>query len=392
MFPVPLDAFDAHWEPSIQRGYLPQSDPLMRGELPQKYNSIEEIAGNLSTLLEQRRIREHIGELGVLDVQEDLSGRELDRLMMLYCYLASAYVHAEPGTPPAKVIPKEVAIPLVRLSEVLGRPPILLYWAYCLNNWKLKDTDGPFCFDNLELLQAFIDREQDSGFILEHTDIEGNAGSYVIQGTKNTKTVLTHGGGSKDIWEEMETIAAGLSKMNRIMDHMLEVCDPALYWSRVRPYIQYFDGVVYDGVEKFHGHPQTFRGETGAQSSIPDLVDRSLEIHHQETSLVTHLKDMRHYRHPRHEHFNAQMEGPPSIRDAVQRGQRYLRQAYNDCLRELIHWRETHYSYANRYIQDKDEYAKKLAGPSGTIQGTGMTNFMVDLKTMIEETKEQLLP
>lgn len=389
---MPLDARDAHWEPSIQRGYLPHTDPLLRGALPKEYNQIEEITGELPILLEQHCIRAWIDELGVLDIQEDLSGQELDRLMMLYCYLASAYVHAEPGTPPARVIPRGVAIPLVRLSDMLGRPPILLYWAYCLNNWKLKDHRGPFCFDTLELLQVFRDREQDSGFILEHTDIEGNAGPPIIQGTKNIKAILTQGGGSTDIWEDLQKIAAGLSRMNRIMDRMTEVCDPALYWQRVRPYIQYFDNVVYEGVERFRGQPQTFRGETGAQSSIPDLLDRSLHIQHRETGLVQHLRDMRRYRHPRHEHFNAQMEGPPSIRDAVKHGQRSLRQAYNDCLRELIHWRETHYTYANRYIHDKDEYAKKLAGPSGTIKGTGMTNFMVDLKTIIEETKEQLLP
>lgn len=387
-----LDERDAHWEPSVQRGYLPRQDPLRRGALPHEYNPAEDIAGELPILLEQRRIRQRLGTLDALDIQEDLSGQELDRLMMLYCYLASAYVHAEPGEPPAKVLPRGVAMPLVRLSDMLGRPPILLYWAYCLNNWKRTDPHGPFCFDNLELLQVFRDRTQDSGFILEHTDIEGNAGPPIVQGIANIKEALAQRGMSTDLWTDLQAIAGGLSRMNRIMDRMTDVCDPALYWQRVRPYIQYFDNVVYEGVERFHNQPQTLRGETGAQSSIPDLIDRSLGIQHQETDLVKHLKDMRRYRHPRHERFNAQMESPPSIRDAVEGGQRYLRQAYNDCLHELIRWRETHYSYASRYIHDKDEYAKKLAGPSGIMHGTGMTNFMVDLKTLIEETRVQLLP
>ena len=44
-----------------------------------------------------------------------------------------------------------------------------------------------------------------------------------------------------------------------------EKMDPALYYKTFRPYIRFFENVVYEGVET---GPLDFRGETGAQSSI----------------------------------------------------------------------------------------------------------------------------
>ena len=52
---------------------------------------------------------------------------------------------------------------------------------------------------------------------------------------------------------------------------MPEFCDPYIYYHRVRPYIHGWknnpavpNGVIYDGVEFYHGKPMQFRGETGA--------------------------------------------------------------------------------------------------------------------------------
>ena len=46
--------------------------------------------------------------------------------------------------------------------------------------------------------------------------------------------------------------------------------DPALYYKTFRPYIRFFENVVYEGVNEA---PLDYRGETGAQSTImPTLI------------------------------------------------------------------------------------------------------------------------
>ena len=61
----------------------------------------------------------------------------------------------------------------------------------------------------------------------------------------------------------MQTIPAfgQVAVLKRIPEKM----DPSLYYEKFRPYIRFFENVVYEGVPDVPIH---HRGETGAQSSI----------------------------------------------------------------------------------------------------------------------------
>jgi indoleamine 2,3-dioxygenase len=72
-------------------------------------------------------------------------------------------------------------------------------------------------------------------------------------------------------------------------------------------------------MEDYGGVAQSFRGETGAQSSIIPALDAALGIAHAEDMLHRYLKEMRHYMPPKHRGFIETVEAGPSLRDYVLR-------------------------------------------------------------------------
>jgi indoleamine 2,3-dioxygenase len=302
-------------------------------------------------------------------------------LFVLFSYFASAYVHA-PGLPPVQRLPAEIAGPLVQLGQICSRPPILAYASYCLHNWRRIDANGPIALGNIELLQNFSlpgeGKSDEDWFILVHVDIEARAGK-ALTALKSLPGVLKY---DEDPRQEtlLREALDGLRAMNKTMDRMPEGCSPEVYFRKVRPYIFGFDKLVYEGC--FENTPQSYRGETGAQSSIVPAVLMALGIHHKDSLLTKHLDDMRHYMPAPHRQFIAEQ---PSVRDDIirladkdgARG-RALKDLYNACLSEVIAFRNRHFEYAINYIQ------KKVDNPLAT----GGTPFVPWLKLLIEESKE----
>ena len=54
---------------------------------------------------------------------------------------------------PDPLIPKNISKTWFKISQKLGRPPILSYASYALNNWKLQDKNKPFDLENIRILQ-----------------------------------------------------------------------------------------------------------------------------------------------------------------------------------------------------------------------------------------------
>jgi indoleamine 2,3-dioxygenase len=162
---------------------------------------------------------------------------------------------------------------------------------------------------------------------------------------------------------------------------MPEGCRPEVYFRKVRPYIFGFTNIVYEGCAD--SAPRSYRGETGAQSSIVPTMLAAFGIHHRSSLLTTHLDDMQNYMPPPHRQF---IRTQPNLRPFVVqtaadgRGGR-LRELYNECLEELIAFRSRHFEYAVNYIE------KRVDNPLGT----GGTPYVPWLRQLIEETKEFVL-
>lgn len=369
------------------RGFLPNSDPIK--SIPPSKNTnysyiwLDRIGENLAEYLRDRKIREElVAELrrktGLINkIAKNTENVDvIERLMCLYSYFASAYVYAT-NENPATRLPFEIASPLHELAQRVGRRPILSYASYCLYNWERIDIDKPPVLGNTKLLQKFVHPDIDGSvdedwFILVHVDIEYQAAKGIkainkIQNEHDPNIVKSY----------LVDMADSLYNMNQTLNRMPENCRRDYYFCKVRPYIFSFENVKYEGV--LDGL-QTFRGETGAQSSIVPAFQIALGIEHKDSLLTEHLTVMREYMPLQHQKFLTDLEQKPSIRSFVLEHM-FLKDCYNECVNQLTKFRKKHLQYAVEYIQKKVENPK----------GTGGTPYIPWLSQLAEETKAFLL-
>lgn len=377
------------WNVWPDRGFLLNPDPLRHlTDLAFPYptdaiDTLETTAAQLPTLMETGTVRPTLEKLPIFDLPlAELAAadfRAVERLMMLYSYFASAYVYFTPDAP-ANRIPAGVAVPLVKLAKVVHRPPILAYANYVLTNWRRVDAGGDIALENLALLQNFLGGRDEDWFILVHVDIEARAAG-ALQGVQHAQQAAA-AGDPRALERALCEVSNSLRAMIKTFHRMPEGCDSNVYYYRVRPYIFGFTDVVYEGVDGFNGQPQSFRGQTGAQSSIVPALVSALGLQHEQSGLTQHLEVMRDYMPQAHREFIRRM-GTSNIRQAVlnHAGDGALRDTYNDCLMRVLEFRRLHYHYATTYI------FQKVKNPIGT----GGTVFMDWLKQLGDETEAQLV-
>jgi len=373
------------YEVSPERGFLPAEDPLPYLEDPY-YAPWEQIAGELPKLLVARKIRPVVEAMPRLSTERLQTDRERRRAMMLLSYIGHAYVWN--GDAPAERIPANLAVPWYELSQQLGRPPVLSYASYALDNWRRLDPNAPIELGNIVLLQNFLAGLDEEWFILIHVDIEAKAARAIRQ--IPTAIRAAEAGDLPTLTYALGEVAAALEAMYAVLARMPEACDPYIYYHRVRPYIHGWknnpalpNGVIYEGVEAYGGQPQQFRGETGAQSSIIPTLDGLLGIKHADDPLKTYLMEMRLYMPPAHRQFLEAVEARSRVREVVQAsGDADLRAVYNACIDGIQRFRALHLEYAALYVYKQQ--AKDPKNP--THVGTGGTPFMKYLKKHRDES------
>jgi indoleamine 2,3-dioxygenase len=158
-----------------------------------------------------------------------------------------------------------------------------------------------------------------------------------------------------------------------VLRRIPEKMDPALYYRTFRPYIRFFEGVVYEGMALT---PMNFRGETGAQSSLMPALIAFMKIPHRQSALTDHLTDMRRFMPLQHRQLIAELEALPAVRDLAEP------EAYNEVLEAMATFREVHFTWAQEYVN------RWVEDP----RGTGGTPYMEWLRQLIDETRLHKLP
>jgi indoleamine 2,3-dioxygenase len=373
------------WDIWGDRGFLINPDPIV---YPVKIHSdLLRLAERVPELLEARTLRGTLDALPLYDLtpalEIDTDFRVAERLMQVYSYLASAYVYAEADSS-ARHIPANIAVPLVRLAHLVERPPILSYAGYVLNNWRRSDPAKPIALGNIETIQHFMGGEDEDWFILVHVDIEARA-ARALRGVQQAVAAADEGD-TPVVEQALLAIAESFGEMIATFQRMPEHCDSDVYYWKVRPYIFGFNEVVYEGVTEFAGKPMSFRGQTGAQSSIIPVMVAALGLQHERSALTQHLEIMQDYMPKPHRELIQQMQAS-RLRafvsaESESAGGTVLRDAYNECLGRMLAFRQLHYHYATTYI------AEKVSNPLGT----GGTIFMEWLGQLARETEAQMIP
>jgi indoleamine 2,3-dioxygenase len=311
----------------------------------------------------------------------NLTGSALDRAMVLLSFLGHAYIWENWQDAPRTRIPKGLAVPWSAVAVRLGRPPVLSYASYALDNWRRLNPSEPVDLGNFALLHNFLGGLDEEWFVAVHVAIESHAATLVQVVPVAQQAVAD--GDAPSLNAQLARAAVTLQEIVSTLARMPECCDPYVYYHRVRPYIHGFTNhpVVYEGVDAFGGMPQRFHGETGAQSAIVPLLDAALGIQHAPDELTAYLHAMRDYMPPAHRVFLRSVENGPSIRDFVYEVGGSSIQLYDECVHLVGEFRSLHLEFAATYIHRQAE-----RGTNSTHYGTGGTPFMAYLKKHRDET------
>ena len=373
-------------------GFISSEQPLRYlNDKNQDEQILEDLACSIPKLLLTNKIRKQIDNLPDSFFSHDLSKYSEEELRLLnvqFSFLAHAYVWGD--LVPSKILCKAIAKPWSNISKMLGRPPILSYASYCLDNWHKINQDEGVNLDNVALNYNFLGGIDEDWFVTIHVCIE-HAANKAIQSAFNIalKTETSHCD-EKVLLDELTSIKEAMLEVNHIFRKMPEKCDPYIYYHRVRPYIFGWknnpalpDGLIYESC--FDEKPQLFRGETGAQSSIVPTLDALLNVVHERDELREYLDEMKSYMPPSHRELIKFIEDTSKVKEQVS-GNKMLMELYDDCCQEISIFRSQHLRYAADYIHNQSTKSTLFGSGGSKVRGTGGTPFMKYLKKHRDET------
>lgn len=363
-------------------GFLPATEPMASfgPSAPSYLHTLEEAERALPDHLEDGCLRNHLNDLKAPSEEmfDSLSERELRYLYRITGFLANASIHGT-NAPGADTIPPSVAVPLYESSSRLGCTPVLSYDAYVLHNWMHTDRDSHLSPRTVQPITTFTGLEDEQWFIAIHVAIESAAGPAIAaigdaqQGVLEDDLAL--------ISRALRTIADAMCDMTDILNRMPDRNDPKVYGQSFRPYLGSLTNVTFEGVSELPGS-QSFRGASGAQSSLFPALDATLGIDHGDNPLVSHLRTLRKDMPASHRAFIETIEEEPNLHSYVKTatadaGTDDLQETYNECIDRMITFRERHIEVVETY----------LTSTSDNSEGTGGTPYNRYLGSFIDDTR-----
>ena len=376
-----------------ERGFLTPHD-MDQVTLPADFDPIVNARYMLSGWITSGRCQTCLKKLPEIDMDRylpQLNDAQIRMLMVHYSFIMQAYVWGEADA--AKILPRNLAVPYCKLADRIGQFPLLPYSSYTLDNWGKLDPKGDITLENIYVIQNFYGGADENWFIMVHVEIEARAGAALA-----AMPDLIDAVDAKDMAQviaQLKIIKSAWEKINPVFDRMPEKCDPYIYYHRVRPYIHGWkgnpalpEGLIYEGVDKYAGKPQSFRGQTGSQSSIVPTMDALMQISHENDPLKEFLDELHQYRPPRHRKLIENVAARSHLRDFVKaQNDTALTDLYDDIIDHVQKFRTRHLEYAASYI---NKQARDSEGNPVDI-GTGGTPFMKYLKKHRDESRHHFI-
>ena len=372
----PLQSYDM----DPQTGFMPNWEPLEC--LGAGFEPWDELAPLVGHLIRNRRIREQIRSMPLLDWRLLRGRAEQERALTLLCVFANAYVWG--GAEQALRIPATIAVPLCGLCDEMGRQPIVHYACMQLYNWRRIDRSRPLSADNAELLVQFLGGVDETWFYVANLDFELLAAPLLVAAHGAVSAAAQDD--QDDLCRCLGAIADALPAIHAALDRQREWTDPYVFFHRVRPYVMGWPapGVVYEGVSE---QPRPLIGGSAGQSSVIQALDAVLGVEHPRPQTGAYLRQLRGYMPPAHRRFVDDCERLSRLRSVIARsGDASLRSAYNAAVEGVLHFRVLHARLAHDYIT-------KPSGLRSDVKGTGGTSFVQFLRDTCQETIDaQILP
>lgn len=403
---------------SETNGFLPNEMPLCKLS-DTYYDPWESIANNLPSLLLSKNIRNVVNKLPILKVKKELVNclRQLRRAYSVLTFITNGYIWGIDE--PCDTLPDSIAIPLLEISDILGLPPLSTYSSLVLWNYKpiISNEEcevNELDLSNITTINTFTGSMDESWFYLVSVIFERIGSRSINIGLKSIAAVRKHD--INTVIECLEFLAENIDELGSILMKMEEMCDPHIFYYRLRPYLAGWKGMSDLGIpngikygEK--GDYKIFAGGSNAQSSLIQFLDILLGIEHfsigtkrsaikgqisPETSKNSFINDMRNYMPKEHREFLIHFGKVSNIREFVLRNKcDKLTLAYDACLSMLKSFRDKHIQIVTRYIilqaTKTNISSTKKFGLSKTHgkheqKGTGGTALIPFLKQCRDET------
>lgn len=382
-----------------EKGFLSSVEPLHQLSLSGKFASWELLMNNLSSYLHAKIIRSKIlSELPLIEIDDNdlLDEREYNRAILILSMLSHAFVWGE--EPFSDFIPSCLAVPWVKLCQRTDHLSVLTHSSIVLSNWRKLNNEKPIELGNIAILNGFLGGIDESNFHLILVEIEAKGGKsleHMIKAQYYAQKECF-----QKLIEELKQIEVIQKDIFQSLLKVFTHVDPYIFYNRIRLFLSGWkhnpslpNGLIYQGVSSV---PKCFHGDSGAQSSLIAAFDIFFNIQHSSKF----IEEMKCYMPIKHRNFLQYLEQNKFSIENLREKLLVLKQdelrneltlIYNQCIDQLILFRNKHIQIITVFILSQTNSNNSSEDNESTARGTGGTILMPFLKTIRDETKQQLL-
>jgi indoleamine 2,3-dioxygenase len=276
-----------------------------------------------------------------------------------------------------RVLPAQLAQPLVAAADALGVAPWLDYHhAYSLGNYVHRDPalqgEALWHWSNLAMACRFSGTDDEVGFIMLHVQINQHTPA-LLGAMQDILRDAAPGSSAENPAGPWQRLLRALEHINRARREMWNASRPERY-NDFRVFIMgitgneslFGPGVIYEGVERFAGQPQHFRGQTGAQDDIVPACDLLLGIDdaYPTNELTDYLQDLRRYRPPSVQRWfeDVKADRTDTGLDARVLEEPGLALLAAACVEQVLLFRMGHWQFVQKYILAHTRHATATGG------------------------------
>ncbi|XP_077980136.1 indoleamine 2,3-dioxygenase 1-like [Glandiceps talaboti] len=325
-------------------------------ELPSYFCDWNDIAFNLVDYIEDGSIRGRIRWLSLLDHDKLVGHRELRLAHVMLAAMAAGYVWGNGAEEVPRVLPQSIAVPLWRVSERLGLPPVLCHASWVLGNWKIKDSSKPatdlYNREQIVTLPGGVSGEWFAAVAAQVDLVCAPGLKPLLNAQKAIKEDDTEG-----LTKNLKIIESTLKLMEKVLHTIHDQCTPDIFFNVNRTYImgwgsapfvkRGYGGLIYEGISD---QPRQYMGDSAAQSPSIPAFDAGLGIEHGLGNEIFH-DSTRQMMLAGHRNLILTLRKGPSIKRFVEMtSDLAVQEAYDSCMKAMANFRSYHLRIVVKFI------------------------------------------
>lgn len=375
-------------------GFLPRHTPCgLLTNASQLNMELNRLAFSLPRLLMNRLLRNELHHLNDRYAGSQITFDKHDRIQVetatrILLTLIQAYIWENPAAP-ASQIPPVLAKNSYALAKLQQRFPVLTYYDYILSNWRLIDPAQGMQPENIEPLISFTESRDEAWFIIIHIMIEHVCSKALesaheigaMAGENSNDSTLTETADVSNACRHFDVIANSLEDAIALLNRMPDHCGPVYYWDTLRHYLNGWEkitnsdtgckGVLFTDVSvRGKSVTCTYKGPSGAQSSIIPALDAFLGITHDIDDIYQTLLNFQQYMPHQHVLMINAYRNCEISHWIEHCKSETLTSAYHRAIRQLAKFRLTHLHLVQKYIftpsGSRGHTQESIVGTGGT--------------------------